>query len=279
MNMNFTRNSVSPLAAALLVVASALALAINNQAAGQAFLCRVDFSDSDVTSPTAFYRIVSDGPRFFCDPVPSDHPLEGGAWDYWSTDSSHGYDPICPLVSGGHRNNVHRNRGGWMFSTGWSNRWIRINWKGALLSVGQTDPCIPNPAAPDLDSAIYAPNEGPLEKNPDPTVDHLVAGFTGNIFAPGVTRQSLNIEIYGVSGGSCTGSWALVYKQPLYVQQDDPANPRLVFVTTVNPNGNPAADVAEAELRHSVKPGRAVTIGTYKLPLTILVRQTDFPVQ
>jgi hypothetical protein len=265
------------LAAAAVVLTDSIAAKPPQSEPGSGFLCRADFLDADVTS-TAFHRVVSDGPKTACSPTPNDHPL-GATWDYWSSHADHGSDQACPGTGGG-QNDVQSNGGRWIFSTGFTERWIRVNWKGALLSTGQADPRISDPAQPDLDSVIYAPDKGPAEKDPDKSVDHLsVRIATDNLFAPGVTRHSLTIEIFEILQSGTGRTWSITYKQPLYVDQDDPANPKVVCLTTVSPSGNSADDVHQAELRHLVKPGRAITIGTYKLPLTILVRQTDTPVQ
>jgi hypothetical protein len=174
---------------------------------------------------------------------------------------------------------VQSSGGRWIFSTGFTDRWIRVNWKNALVSLGQRDARIPDPAAPNLDAVIYSSSSGPAFKNTaDGTIDHLsVRVASDSLFTPGITRHALTIEIFEILDSGTGRNWSIVYKTPLYVDQDDPANPKIVSLSTVSPSRNPADDVPFAELRHSLRPGKSIVIGTYRLPLTIVVRETENP--
>jgi len=246
---------------------------------GSGYLCRADFADDDVASWTPSFRVVSDGPSDDCSPNPSDHPLTGGVWDYWSS-GLHGTDPACGS-NGGSQNDVQANGGQWIFNTGFeilAPRSLRINWKNALVSPGPDfDELIPNPAAPNLDAVIFQERSArglarvPQQYDPDATVDCLAIRIScGNLFALGTTRHQVSLEIFSIGR-----NWGIRYLQPLYVRQDNPANPKVLYLTTVDPAG--INDVALAELWHTpdIRGAKTKIIGTYRLPMTIIVRQTE----
>jgi hypothetical protein len=119
-------------------------------------------------------------------------------------------------------------------------------------------------------------SDGPVVYCSVTPTDHLVAGMVvDNLFAPGTIRQALRVELFEASAIVTGANWLLVYKKALYVDQDNAEHPEVVGLTTLSPTG-PDDDVPEAELQHIIKPGKVVIIGTCKLPLSIVVRKTEF---
>lgn len=222
-------------------------------------LGRADF----LTAPE--FNIVDDG-QASC--FAGDHPWEDGAWDYWDL-----RDTVdCPLedeslyVS----QSDFSDGGRWIFDTGYhSNLWQRylvFHWQPADAD-SPGDPQMDKWLAPDLEDTTYGVDNLRVRINAD------------SLFKVGFDRQILDIDLWRSIEGQIGRPYVLRYKEPLYIIRD-PSNPDVVHLTTEGDPELGLPDVHEAELINNEAKGKNNPdrlVGTYEMPLTIIVRRVTAP--